>query len=120
MTQSELAKACGITIRTVQHYENGARLPKKRETYTLLATDWRLLAGVLFLGLACSCGGYFGFNYVIGKANDPAIAGNVVESMITVIGVAAGIILRGDPFGIHTLIGLAVTLTGVIISSRAE
>lgn len=90
------------------------------ETYTLLATDWRLLAGVLFLGLACSCGGYFGFNYVIGKANDPAIAGNVVESMITVIGVAAGIILRGDPFGIHTLIGLAVTLTGVIISSRAE
>lgn len=37
MTQSELAKACGITIRTVQHYENGARLPKKRETYTLLA-----------------------------------------------------------------------------------
>ena len=90
------------------------------ETYTLLATDWRLLAGVLFLGLACSCGGYFGFNYVIGKANDPAIAGNVVESMITVIGVAAGIILRGDPFGIHTLLGLAVTLTGVIISSRAE
>lgn len=90
------------------------------ETYTVLISDWRLVLGALFLGLACSSGGYFGFNYVIGKAKDPAIAGNVVESMITVIGVSAGIILRGDPFGLHTLIGVTVTLVGVIISSRAE
>lgn len=90
------------------------------ETYTLLATDFRLVLGALFLGLACSAGGYFGFNYVLGKAKDPAIAGNVVESMITVIGVSAGILLRGDPFGLYTVIGVAITLTGVIVSSRAE
>ena len=90
------------------------------ETYTLLATDWRLVLGALFLGVACSSGGYFGFNYVIGKAKDPAIAGNIVESLITVIGVTAGVLLRGDTAGLYTVIGVAVTLTGVIISSRAE
>ena len=90
------------------------------ETYTLLATDWRLVLGALFLGVACSSGGYFGYNYVLGKAKDPAIAGNVVQSMITVIGVTAGVLLRGDTAGLYTVIGVAVTLTGVIISNRAE
>ena len=90
------------------------------ETYTVLFTDWRIILAVAFLGIACSSGGYFGFNYVIGKAKDPAIAGNVVESLITVIGVTAGVLLRGDPFGFYIVIGVAVTLTGVIISSRAE
>ncbi len=90
------------------------------ETYTLLATDWRLVLGALFLGVACSSGGYFGYNYVLGKAKDPAIAGNVVQSLITVIGVTAGVMLRGDAAGLNTVIGVAVTLTGVIISSRAE
>lgn len=89
-------------------------------TYTLLTTDVRLIIGVLFLGLACSAGGYFGFNYVVGKAKDPAIASNVIESLITVIGVSAGVFLRGDAAGLYTVIGVAVTLSGVIISSRAE
>ncbi len=90
------------------------------ETYTVLFTDWRIILAVAFLGIACSSGGYFGFNYVIGKAKDPAVAGNVVESLITVIGVTAGVLLRGDPFGFYIVIGVAVTLAGVIISSRAE
>ncbi|MBQ2064071.1 MAG: hypothetical protein II456_05765, partial [Firmicutes bacterium] len=60
------------------------------------------------------------YNYVLGKAKDPAIAGNVVQSMITVIGVTAGVLLRGDTAGLYTVIGVAVTLTGVIISNRAE
>ena len=106
----------GAVWYTVLNFVMGYGVP----TYTLLVTDFRLVLGVLFLGIACSAGGYFGFNYVIGKAKDPAIAGNVVESMITVIGVAAGILLRGDAFGLYTFVGLAITLTGVIISSRAE
>lgn len=36
-TQSDLAKATGISLRTVQNYELGARLPKTRDTYTKLA-----------------------------------------------------------------------------------
>ncbi len=37
MSQKDLAKAAGISERTVQNYELGARMPKKRETYTKLA-----------------------------------------------------------------------------------
>lgn len=37
MSQKELAKAAGISERTIQNYEIGARMPKKRDTYTKLA-----------------------------------------------------------------------------------
>ena len=37
LSQNELAKETGISCRTVQNYEMGVRLPKKRETYTKLA-----------------------------------------------------------------------------------
>ena len=37
MSQNELAKATGISLRTIQNYETGARLPKSRSTYTKLA-----------------------------------------------------------------------------------
>ena len=37
MSQKELANATGITERTIQNYELGTRMPKKRETYTKLA-----------------------------------------------------------------------------------
>ncbi len=37
LSQDDLAKAAGISLRTVQNYELGARLPKKKDTYTSLA-----------------------------------------------------------------------------------
>ena len=37
LSQSDLAKAAGISLRTIQNYELGSRLPKKRGTYTKLA-----------------------------------------------------------------------------------
>ena len=37
MSQNDLAKATGISLRTIQNYELGARLPKKRDTYAKLA-----------------------------------------------------------------------------------
>jgi len=36
-SQSDLAKQAGISLRTIQNYESGERLPKKKETYTKLA-----------------------------------------------------------------------------------
>ena len=36
-SQDELAEHSGISRRTIQNYELGARLPKKRETYKVLA-----------------------------------------------------------------------------------
>ena len=37
MSQNDLAKATGISLRTVQNYESGARMPKSRDTFTKLA-----------------------------------------------------------------------------------
>lgn len=37
MSQKELAEISGLSLRTIQNYELGLRLPKKRDTYTALA-----------------------------------------------------------------------------------
>lgn len=37
MSQKELAAATGISERTIQNYEMGTRVPKKKETYMKLA-----------------------------------------------------------------------------------
>ena len=37
MSQKELAKEAGLSERTIQNYELGVRMPKKRDTYTKLA-----------------------------------------------------------------------------------
>ncbi len=37
MSQSDLAKASGVSLRTIQNYELGASMPKKRDTYAQLA-----------------------------------------------------------------------------------
>lgn len=36
-SQKDLAEKSGISLRTIQNYELGTRLPKKQETYALLA-----------------------------------------------------------------------------------
>ena len=37
MSQADLARNAGISLRTVQNYELGTRMPKKRDTYAKLA-----------------------------------------------------------------------------------
>ena len=37
MLQRELAEATGLGVRTIQNYELGVRVPRKRDTYTKLA-----------------------------------------------------------------------------------
>lgn len=37
ITQKELAKQTGISLRTIINYENGDRMPKQRASYTKLA-----------------------------------------------------------------------------------
>lgn len=37
MSQKTLARESGISLRTIQNYELGARMPKKRSSYTQLA-----------------------------------------------------------------------------------
>ena len=37
LSQEELAKITGLSKKTIQNYESGERLPKKRDTYRILA-----------------------------------------------------------------------------------
>lgn len=86
-------------------------------TYTTILSDWRMTAGILFLGVFCSAICFLAFNKTI-TLMDPALANNMNASMTTVVGALAGILIGGDPGGLYTVIGLAMTLAGVILSSR--
>ncbi len=48
MTQVELAKALGVSLRTITNYETGDRYPKKRETYKILADVLKVDMNYLF------------------------------------------------------------------------
>ena len=37
LSQKDLAEASGLSLRTIQNYELGARMPKSRDSYTRLA-----------------------------------------------------------------------------------
>ncbi len=84
--------------------------------YVLCFKDMTVLAGVLFLGICCSCLCYLIFNYVLGKL--PATIGtNLVANSVTAVGVLSGCVFAGDPFGWYTIVGVALTITGVCLSS---
>ena len=81
--------------------------------------DGRLFLSVLFLGTCCSCLCYLIFNYVLGKL-PTAIASNLVANGTTAVGVLAGCMMGGDPFGWYTVVGLALTITGIVLSSMQK
>ncbi len=84
--------------------------------YLLCFSNRKVLAGVLFLGIFCSCLCYLIFNYVLSKL-PPTIATNLVSNSVTAVGVVSGCVLAGDPFGWYTVAGVALTIAGVCISS---
>ncbi len=85
--------------------------------YVLCFTDMKVLAGVLFLGICCSCFSYLIFNFVLSKL-PTAIGTNLVTNSVTAVGVLSGCLFAGDPFGWYTVAGVALTITGVCISSK--
>ncbi|MFQ9892013.1 MAG: DMT family transporter [Emergencia sp.] len=87
--------------------------------YKICFSDGGTLAGVLFLGIFCSCLCYLIFNFVLGKL-PTAIGSNVVANSTTAVGVISGCFLGGDPFGWYTVAGLALTITGICISSLGD
>lgn len=87
------------------------------DTYRTVFTTATLAGPVLFLGIISSAICYLAYNKLIAMMN-PALADNMCSSVVTITGTAAGIFIAGDPGGIYTIIGLAMTLTGVIMTSR--
>lgn len=81
--------------------------------------DGKLFLSVLFLGTCCSCLCYLIFNYVLGKL-PTAIASNLIANGTTAVGVLAGCLMAGDPFGWYTVVGLALTIAGIVLSSTQK
>lgn len=86
------------------------------EGYLLFFRDGRVMIALLYLGVGCSCVAYMIFNYALSRLRTEIVA-TVQTNLITVIGVAAGIILGGEPWGWYTAAGLAMTVTGICISA---
>lgn len=87
--------------------------------YIACMTDFKLFAGVLFLGVCCSCLCYLIFNHVLAKL-PTVIATNLISNGTTAIGVLAGCLLGGDAFGWYTVVGVGLTITGICMSSLEE
>ena len=84
--------------------------------YVAAFSDWKILLCVLMLGVGCSFGAYLMFNYTLSKL--PAeLASCIQANSTTVIGVIAGIALGGDTWGWYTILGLGMTIAGVVMSS---
>ena len=87
--------------------------------YRACFSDLKLLAGVLFLGTCCSCLCYLVYNFVLGKL-PTAIGTNMIANSTTAVGVISGCAFAGDPFGWYTVVGVALTITGICISSLPD
>jgi drug/metabolite transporter (DMT)-like permease len=87
--------------------------------YVRLLGDPSPCIAILMLGIFCSCVCYILLNVGLSKLH-PAVAVNVSASVSTSVGVLSGVIAAGDPFGWYVVVGLAMTLIGVALSSRVE
>ncbi|MGL4483367.1 MAG: DMT family transporter [Anaerovoracaceae bacterium] len=82
-------------------------------TYITIINNPSLVFILLFLGIVCSVGGFFAFNYMI--AHMPAhIATTITISILTVTGVIAGIVFLGEPVTWYKLLGMLVIVASVI------
>ena len=87
--------------------------------YGILFSDPAGCVSILMLGIFCSCVCYILLNVGLSRLH-PAVATNCSASISTSVGVISGVVAAGDPFGWFIVVGLVVTLTGVILSSRVE
>lgn len=102
----------GAILFNILSLAQGHRL----DTFLIPAGDPVLLAHLLFLGVFCAFGSYFCYNKLL-QYVDAALGNNIVSSLSTIIGVVCGILIMGDVWGWYTVVGLAVTLLGVWLST---
>ncbi len=86
------------------------------DTFLIPFSAPSLAAHMLFLAVFCAFASYVCYNKLL-QYVDAALGNNIVSSLSTVIGVVAGILIMGDLWGWYTIIGLAITLAGVWLST---
>ena len=87
-------------------------------TYTAIFADPKIMLGIAFLGIICSVVCYSTYNALM-YYMEPAIAGNLIACITTTAGVVTGHLMAGDSFGWYTVVGLILTLAGVVFSSKS-
>ena len=71
---------------------------------------WQLL----FLGLGCGVLCYAMYNYNLGRISS-TVASCIQTNSINVVGVVAGIMVLQEPWGWYTVIGVTLTVAGIVI-----
>lgn len=87
--------------------------------YSMLLGDVRAMGALLYLGIGCSCVAYMIYNVALSRLRTEIVA-TVQTNLITVVGVAAGILLGSEAWGWYTIAGLAMTITGICISALED
>jgi len=86
------------------------------DAYVTVFSGGGIAFAVIMLGAGCSFGAYLMYNYTLSRL--PAeLASCIQANSTTAIGVIAGIALGGDTWGWYTVVGLSMTVAGVVISS---
>ncbi|HUX38443.1 MAG TPA: DMT family transporter [Rectinemataceae bacterium] len=77
----------------------------------LLSRAWKAAPGIVYLGALSSVLAFFFINFTLSRLR---VSQSIVFSnLTTVISVAAGVLIRGEPFGIAQLAGSAMIVAGV-------
>lgn len=84
--------------------------------YAMVIEDGSFALSSLYLGIGCSFGAYFIYNYILSKL-PPGIASCLQVNGITLVGVVAGVVVAGDPFGWYTVVGIILLAIGIAIAS---
>lgn len=85
--------------------------------YKVFLAGGQTMWSVIYLGVGCSFAAYIIFNYTLSRLKAD-LATCIQTNSITVVGVAAGIIFGGDNWGWYTILGMLMTITGIVIASR--
>ncbi len=85
--------------------------------YKVFLAGGQTMWAVIYLGVGCSFVAYIIFNYTLSRLKAD-LATCIQTNSITVVGVAAGIIFGGDNWGWYTILGMLMTITGIVIASR--
>ena len=78
-----------------------------------------IMWSVLFLGVGCSFAAYFIYNLEVG-CFPPTAMSCVATNSINMVGVVAGILISGDPWGWYTVLGVGLTVVGITLAALAE
>jgi len=73
--------------------------------------QWEVILPLLYLGIVASIGGYFLVNFALSKL--PAPVSSIYSNLSTVVAVAAGALILGEPLSAAHFIGGAMIIAGV-------